>query len=198
MPPYWTRTLEGRWRSATVFLHAGHGRAEVGAFKAAGDGDELLEVFAEDFVLGRELLDVGERAEGGHFASGAEEDGVLDGVEGSAMGVVEADADGVGAAVLNEGLRGGQAIEDRGRVGGDFGGGESHARGDAGIDLEGGGGAADGVVDAVFDVDDAGDFAMASPTRGASWLRRSWLVEKSLIWTGSGGLERSPIMSWRT
>ena len=131
---------------------------EVGAFEAAGDGDELLEVFAEDFVLRRELLDVGERAEGGHFAGGAEEDGVLDGVEGGAMGVVEADADGVGAAVLDEGLRGGQAVEDRGGVGGDFGGGESEARGDAGIDLEGGGGAADGVVDAVFDVDHAGDF----------------------------------------
>ena len=75
-------------------------RAEVGAFEAAGDGDELLEVFAEDFVLRRKLLDVGERAEGGHFAGGAEEDGVLDGVERSAMRVVEADADGVGAAVL--------------------------------------------------------------------------------------------------
>ena len=48
-----------------------HGGAEVGAFEAAGDGDHLLEVFAEDFVLRRELLDVGERAEGGHFA-GAE------------------------------------------------------------------------------------------------------------------------------
>jgi hypothetical protein len=26
-----------------------------------------------------------------------------------------------------------------------------------------------------------GTLEMASPTRGASWLRRSWLVEKSLI-----------------
>ena len=155
MPPYWTRTV----KIGDRFLHAGDSGAEVGAFEAAGDGDHQLEVFAEDFVLRGELLDVGEGAEGGHFAGGAEEDGVLDGVEGGAVGVVEADADGVGAAVLDKGLRSGQAVEDGGGVGGDFGGGETQASGEAGVDLEGGGGTADGVVDAVLDVDHAGDFA---------------------------------------
>src|ERR1700684_2118149 len=157
------------------FLDAGDGGAEVGAFEAAGDSDELLKVFAEDFVLRGQLLDVGEGAEGGHFAGGAEEDGVLDSVEGSAMGVVEEDADGVGAAVLDEGLRGGQAVEYGGGVGGDFGSGESVARRDARVDLEGGGGAADGVVDAVFDVDDAGDFGDGVANA------RSELVEQILV-----------------
>ena len=46
------------------FLDVGDGGAEVGAFEAAGDGDHVLQIFAEDFVLRRELLDMGERAEG--------------------------------------------------------------------------------------------------------------------------------------
>ena len=47
-----------------------HGGAEVGAFEAAGDGDELLQIFAEDLILRRELRDLGERAERGGVAGG--------------------------------------------------------------------------------------------------------------------------------
>ena len=91
------------------------------------------------------------------------------------MGVVEADTHGVGAAILDEGLRGGETVEDGSSVGGDFGGGETQAGGEAGIDHEGSAGAADGVVDAIFDVDDAGDFRDGvADTRGD-------LVEEILV-----------------
>ena len=170
------------------FLHAGDGGAEVGAFEAAGDGDHELQVFADDFVLRRELLDVGERAEGGELAGGADEDGVLDGVERGAVRVVEADADGVGAAVLDEGLRGGEAVEDGGGVGGDFGGGEAVVRGEAGVDLEDGGGAADGVVDAVLDVDDAGDFADGVADAGAELVEQVLIGGEELDLDGLGGV----------
>ena len=43
-----------------------------------------------------------------------------------------------------------------------------------------------------------GIFLMASSTLGPSWLSRAASLEKSLIWMGSGELERSPIMSCRT
>ena len=102
---------------------------------------------------------VGEGAEGGGVAGGGVEDGVLDGVERGAVFVGQADADGVGAAVDDDGVVGGQAVEDGGGVFGDLLRGEAEARGDDGVDLEVGGGAADGVVDAVLGVDDAGDFA---------------------------------------
>ena len=88
------------------------GGAEVGAFEAAGDDDEALQVFAADLVLRRKLLDGGERAERGGVAGGAVEDSVLDGVERGAMFVAEADADGVGAAVGDERIVGGEAVED--------------------------------------------------------------------------------------
>ena len=43
-----------------------------------------------------------------------------------------------------------------------------------------------------------GIFLMASSTLGPSWFNRAASLEKSLIWMGSGELERSPIMSWST
>ena len=58
---------------------------------------------------------------------------------------------------------------------GDFGGGEAETGGEAGVDLEGGGGAADGVVDAVLDVDDAGDFGDGIADAGAE------LIEEVLV-----------------
>ncbi len=48
----------GRCRPSTVALDLGDGGAEVGAFEAAGDDDELLEIFAEDLVLRRQLGDL--------------------------------------------------------------------------------------------------------------------------------------------
>ena len=43
-----------------------------------------------------------------------------------------------------------------------------------------------------------GIFLMASSTLGPSWFSRAESLVKSLIWMGSGELERSPIMSCRT
>jgi len=66
-----------------------------------------------------------------------------------------------------------------GGVGGDFGGGEAQARGEAGVDLKGSGGAADGVVDAVLNVDHAWNFG-----NGVAHARGE-LVEQVLV----GGAE---------
>ena len=127
------------------------------SFEAAGDGDESLQVFAKDFTLRGKLRDLGERAEGRGFTCGRVEDGVLDGVEGGSGVLGQADADGVGAAVDDDGVVGGQAVEDCGGVFGDLSGREAEAAGDYGIDLEVGGRAGDGVVDAVLGVDYSGD-----------------------------------------
>ena len=52
-----------------------------------------MQVFAEDFALRGELRYLAERAEGCCFAGGGVEDGVLDGFEGGAGVLREADAD---------------------------------------------------------------------------------------------------------
>ena len=74
------------------------------------------------------------------------------------MLVVEADANGVRAPVLDDAVGNRLALDDGGGVGGDLLRGEAEARGDGWIDAEGGGGTADGVLDAVEDIDDSGLF----------------------------------------
>ena len=149
----------GQMQAGDGLLDPGHCLSEVRALEAAGDNDELLQVFAADLVLRRQLLDVGQRAEGRGVAGSAVEDGVLDRVERGARLVAEAHANGVGAAVRDQRIGGRDAVENRGRIFGDFSRREAEARRDDGIDLEVGGRAADGVVDAVLDIDHAVDFA---------------------------------------
>ena len=72
---------------------------------------------------------------------------------------IEAHADGVGAAVGDQRIVGGDAVENRRCVDGNFARGKAEAARQLRIDLEVGGRAADGVVDAVLDVDDAGNLA---------------------------------------
>ena len=85
------------------------------------------------------------------------EDGVLEGVERGPAGLRQAHTDGVRATVGDDGVVGGQAVEDGGGVLGDFGGGEAEARGECWVDVEVGCRAGDGVVDAILGVDDAFD-----------------------------------------
>ena len=75
------------------------------------------------------------------------------------MLVAKAHADGVRAAVGNHGIVGFDAVEDGGRVLGNFLGRKAEARRNDGIDLKVGSRAADGVVDAILHVGDAFDFA---------------------------------------
>ena len=68
-----------------------------------------------------------------------------------------------------------------------------------GLTWKSGGGAADGVFEAVEDIDDAVLLLDGVGDAGGDLvedLRDCGL--NSLIWMGSGALERSPIMSWRT
>ena len=147
---------------------------------------------------GGSCVDVGQRAEDGGVPVSWIEDGVFDGVERGAVSSPEADADGVGAAVGDERIGGGHAVEDGGRVFGDLRGGEAEAGGDGGIDLEVGGRAADGVFDSVLNVDHAFDLADGVADARAEFVEQRWIGEKILIWIGSGALERSPMMSWST
>ena len=82
-------------------LHALDAGTEVDAFESAGDGDVALQIFAANLLLAGVVLDGGEGAEGRGLAGCAVQDGVLNGVERGAMLVVEADANGVGASVLD-------------------------------------------------------------------------------------------------
>ncbi len=138
-------------------LYTFDGGAQICALQLCGNGDESLQVLAADFVLWRELRDGGHGAEGGGVAGGRVEDGVANGIEVGAAFRAESDADGVGAAVGNEWFVGGDAVEDGGGVFCEFSGCEAEAAGELRINLETGGGAADGVVDAILDADDAGD-----------------------------------------
>ena len=91
------------------------------------------------------------------------------------------------------------AVEDRGRVFGYLGGREAEAASERGVDLEVGGRAAEGIVDAVLRVDDAGnlrDGGLLPWARAGAAAAPS--LEKSLIWIGSGALERSLMLSCRT
>ena len=76
-------------------------------------------------------------------------------VERAAMLVVEADANGVGTSVLDESVGNGLAFDDGGGVGGDLLRGEAQAGGDRWIDTKRGRGTADGILDAVKDIDDS-------------------------------------------
>ena len=80
-----------------------------------------------------------------------------------------------------------------------FGGRKAKPRGDCGIDLEVRGGAADGVLDAVLDVDHAGDLCDGvAPRAGQAGSAAVASSEKSLIWIGSGALDRSLMLSCST
>src|SRR5579862_3679762 len=124
-------------------LNAGDGAAQVGALEASGHSNQLLQVFAKDFVLRRQLLHLGERAKRSNMAGGAEEDGVLDGIEAGAVGIVEAHADGVRPAIVDERFGRLDAVKDGRGVGGDFRSREAETRRKSGIDLKTGRGTAD-------------------------------------------------------
>src|SRR5205814_7872004 len=123
-------------------LHALDTGAEVDAFEAAGNGDVALQVFAANLLFAGVVFDGGDGAEGGGLAGGTVDEGVLNGVEGSAMLVVETDANGVGAAVLDGAVCNRNAFDNGGGIGGDLLCGEAEARGDGGVDAKCGGGAA--------------------------------------------------------
>src|ERR1700704_5986805 len=74
------------------------------------------------------------------------------------MIIAEANADRVWTAVLDDTVLDRYALNDCAGVVSDLLRGEAEARGDGWIDAKGGGGTADGVLDAVEDVDDSGLF----------------------------------------
>ena len=90
------------------------------------------------------------------------------------------------------------AFQNRRGVGCDFFRRESGASRHAGIDLKSDGRSADGIFDSVQHIDHALDLAdrLGNLRRPASSNAGS--CENSLIWTGSGSLVRSPIMSCST
>ena len=133
-----------------------------------------------------QLGDLGEGGESCGVSGAGVEDCVLYGIEGGSVVFGEADADGVGAAVDDHGIVGGETVEDGGGVFGHFGGGEAEAGGDDGIDLEAGGGTADGVVNAVLGIDDAGDFADGGLDLGAEVVEESLVVGEELDLDGLG------------
>ena len=94
--------------------------------------------------------------------------------------VAKAHADGVGTAVGNQRIVGGNAIENGRRIFGNFGRREAEARRNDGIDLEVGGRAADGVVDAILTSTTPGILPMASPTRGPSCVSSASIVGEDL------------------
>src|SRR5258708_35049809 len=71
------------------------------------------------------------------------------------MIVGEADANGVRTSVLDDAVLNGDALNDGAGIGGDLLRGEAEARGDGRVDAKRGGGTADGVLDAVKDIDDS-------------------------------------------
>ena len=123
---------------------------------------------------------VGQRAEAWRCGRSAVEDRVLDGVERGAVLVAEAHANGVGPAVGDQRIGGGNAVENRGGVLGNLAGREAEARGHHGIDLEVGGRAADGVVDAVLDIDHAGNLADGVADAGPELRQQCRIVGKDL------------------
>src|SRR5258708_36889971 len=74
------------------------------------------------------------------------------------MIIGEADANGVRTSVLDDLVLDRYALNDGGGIGGDLLRGEAEARGDGWIDAKRGGGTADGVLDAVENIDDSGLF----------------------------------------
>src|SRR5260370_2403838 len=71
------------------------------------------------------------------------------------MIVGEADANGVRTSVLDDAVLNGDALNDGAGIGGDLLRGKAEARGDGRVNAKRGGGTADGVLNAVEDIDDS-------------------------------------------
>ena len=169
-------------------LHLGHAGAEVGAFKAAGDDNKPLQILLADFVLRRQLLDGSQRAERSGVARTAVEDCVLDGFERGAGFIAETHANGVRAAVGDDWICGCHTIENCGCILGDLSRSEAETGRDHGIDLEVGGRAADGILDAVLHIDHTGNLADGIAYPGTELCELCRVVRKYLELDGLGGI----------
>src|SRR6516164_9502462 len=140
------------------FLDGGNTRAEVRAFKAAGDLDEALEILAADFRLAGIGGHRGKRTERGGAPRCAGEKSVAHPAQGRAILLREAHANRVGAIVQNNGRGRGFAFENSGGIGGDFFRGEAGAGGDGGVHLISDRWATDGVFDSIQDINHVRNF----------------------------------------
>jgi len=97
LPPYWTRTPRRKVKIGDRFLKPRAISGSRGQSLRAPVTATISWRFAEDFVCGGSLLDVGGAPRVAILPVELRKTVFLDGV-GGAVGVVEADADGVGAA----------------------------------------------------------------------------------------------------
>ena len=137
-------------------LHRGDAGAEVDAFEPRRDGDVALQVLAAHLGLARHVLDRRQRAERAGAARRADQQRALDRVDRRARRLRKAHADRVGAIVDDHRRRRRLALHDRRDVDLELLRREAGARRHRLIHLEQRRRAADGVLDAVEHVDDAG------------------------------------------
>ena len=141
------------------FLHCLDRAAQISPLQAGGDGHVALQVFAADLGLPRQFGDGCQRTQRSGVSGRAVEQRVAHGVQRTAVALGIANANGVGNVVRDDRRSGRFAFENRGRINGDFFCREAGTRRDRRIHLEDCGRIADRIVDAVQDVNNAGNLA---------------------------------------
>src|SRR6185437_14096471 len=123
---------------------------------------------------------LGQRAQIRQLAGRAVEDSVLDGFERSPRFLAKTDAHGIRTTIRDQRIGCSDAVKNGRGVLGDFGRSEAEAAGDARVDLEIRGGAADRVFDAVLDIDHARNFADGVANAWTELRKQRRIADKNL------------------
>src|SRR5258708_2475391 len=136
-------------------LHGSDAGAKIHAFQARGDLNEALQILPANFRLAGIRGYGGQRAECGSVSRGASQQGIAHAIEGGTILLGEANANGVGAIVQDDGRRGRLTFQNGHCVRGYFFRGETRPCSYSGVHLKRYRWTTDGVLNAVEDVHDA-------------------------------------------
>src|SRR5712692_7947771 len=135
-------------------LHGGDAGAKIHTFQSPGDLNEALQILSANFRLAGIGADGGQRAERGSMSRGASQQGIAHAIEGRAILLGEANANGVGAVVQDDGRWRRLTFQNGGCVRGYFFWRETRPGGNSGVHLKRHGWTTDGVLNSVEDVHD--------------------------------------------
>ena len=168
------------------FLDVPHTSAQVPAFQAAGDGHVALQVLAANFRLARNIDDGRERAERPNFSCGADQQRVTNGLHRRARILWKAHANRVRAIVHHDGRGRELSLHDGAGIQFDFLRCEPAARCHRRVHLKHRCRPANGVIDAVEHVHDAGNFLDSSTHARPPFAQNGGILRKQLDGDGLG------------
>src|SRR5437667_4896127 len=174
----------GNVQARDHLLHLRDAAAQAPAFQSRSDRNHTLQVLASDLCLSRKFDNHGQSAEGGGVSSAAYQQRVAHRFEGCPAGRGTTNSEGVSAIVGDDRRWSGFSLENCCGIYCDLFRRETGSRRNRGINLKSNGGSADGVVDAVEQVDHSLDAAFPGLFVGTdrrSYLRRPLLQQLRIL-----------------